>query len=189
MLQCRWSCGSADSKALRIQSRYADRYAIYSTAELASIHNVDCVAPTLTAPKRPAVVDNNLLFVVVRHIGNTVYFTVERLEFRFAVRSFNRGECIVGRLNGKFTHTLEDRRHFVCSTFAIVRAAIPSCAFLLAWAVPLIWVRKFSETPKPAASSLARLIRKPVDNFSRDSFISLPTVYRAIASPLQQCYD
>ena len=42
---------------------------------------------------------------------------------------------------------------------------IPSIAFLLATAIDRIVPRMFSEMASPAASSLALLIRNPVDNF------------------------
>ena len=43
---------------------------------------------------------------------------------------------------------------------------IPSCTFLSACSIPLIWALIFSETANPAASSPALVILKPVDNFS-----------------------
>ena len=45
---------------------------------------------------------------------------------------------------------------------------MPSWALRLAWAVPRIWARMPSEIARPAASSAARLMRRPDDSFSID---------------------
>ncbi|MOA27648.1 hypothetical protein D3C78_1485350 [compost metagenome] len=45
---------------------------------------------------------------------------------------------------------------------------MPSWAFFSAWARPRIWPRRFSEMLRPAASSAARLTRRPLDSFSSD---------------------
>src|SRR5208283_3059273 len=43
---------------------------------------------------------------------------------------------------------------------------MPFAAFLLAWLRPRIWLRIFSETASPDASSPARLMAKPEESFS-----------------------
>src|SRR3954449_10609950 len=45
---------------------------------------------------------------------------------------------------------------------------MPSWALRCAWSRPLIWLRIFSEMPRPAASSAARLMRWPLESFSID---------------------
>src|SRR6266851_5610163 len=49
---------------------------------------------------------------------------------------------------------------------AVWMSEIPSCELRCAWAKPLIWPRSFSLMLKPAASSPARLMRRPLDSFS-----------------------
>src|SRR3954470_13029781 len=49
----------------------------------------------------------------------------------------------------------------------------PSRAFWWAWARPLIWARIFSEMARPAASSAARLMRRPLDSFSMDLLMAV----------------
>src|SRR5690554_411584 len=44
---------------------------------------------------------------------------------------------------------------------------MPSWAFRIAWFIPRIWARIFSEIASPAASSPARLILKPDESRSR----------------------
>src|SRR6188768_3128840 len=51
---------------------------------------------------------------------------------------------------------------------AIWTRAMPSSAFDLARPMPRILERMVSDTERPAASSEARLMRRPVDSFSRD---------------------
>ena len=43
---------------------------------------------------------------------------------------------------------------------------MPFAAFVLAWRRPRIWLRIFSDTARPEASSPARAMRSPDDSFS-----------------------
>ena len=63
---------------------------------------------------------------------------------------------------------------------AVCTSEMPSCALRLAWAVPRIWARMPSEIARPAASSAARLMRRPEDSFSID-FDSAIDVLRQVA--------
>src|SRR5439155_7530606 len=51
---------------------------------------------------------------------------------------------------------------------AVWTKLMPSWALAMAWLVPPISARRDSDLTRPAASSAARLIRKPEDSFSRD---------------------
>ena len=51
---------------------------------------------------------------------------------------------------------------------AVCTSEMPSWALRLAWAVPRIWARMPSEIARPAASSAARLMRRPDESFSMD---------------------
>jgi hypothetical protein len=55
---------------------------------------------------------------------------------------------------------------------------IPSLAFRAAWLMLRIWARNVSDTPKPAASSAARVIRNPDDNRSTERANALWFVVR-----------
>ncbi|STY98514.1 Uncharacterised protein [Mobiluncus mulieris] len=59
-----------------------------------------------------------------------------------------------------------------CTSFnapsAVWITEMPSWALRTAWRLPPTWERKPSEIARPAASSAARLIRKPEESFSRD---------------------
>ena len=63
------------------------------------------------------------------------------------------------------------RCRMVCVSFSAPSAVwmrlMPSWALLVAWFRPRIWARSFSEMARPAASSAARLIRRPEDRRSR----------------------
>ncbi|CAB4603678.1 unannotated protein [freshwater metagenome] len=50
---------------------------------------------------------------------------------------------------------------------AVWRTEMPSWALRLAWRRPLVWARRFWLMTRPAASSAARLMRKPEESFSR----------------------
>src|ERR1700716_3186228 len=54
----------------------------------------------------------------------------------------------------------------------------PSWALAMAWLVPPISARRASDLTSPAASSAARLIRKPEDSFSRDFERAEDVVFR-----------
>ena len=56
---------------------------------------------------------------------------------------------------------------------AVCTSEMPSCALRLACAVPRIWARMPSEIARPAASSAARLMRRPEESFSID--FDIPT--------------
>src|SRR3954471_17508545 len=60
---------------------------------------------------------------------------------------------------------------------AMLSRAVPSLALRMAWLVPRTWVRIFSETDRPATSSAARLMRRPVESFCNDAF--KPSVFFA----------
>ena len=51
---------------------------------------------------------------------------------------------------------------------AVWMTRMPSWALRAAWAEPVTWDFRPSEMDRPAASSPARLMRRPVDSFSRD---------------------
>ena len=51
---------------------------------------------------------------------------------------------------------------------AVWTSEMPSSVLRWPWARPLIWPRIFSEMPRPAASSAARLMRMPEESFSID---------------------
>ena len=55
---------------------------------------------------------------------------------------------------------------------------MPSWAFRTAWFKPLVWPRSFSLIVRPAASSPARLMRRPLDNRSMLFESDMPTVFR-----------
>ena len=57
---------------------------------------------------------------------------------------------------------------------------MPSIVLRWAIAMPRIWARIFSEMARPAASSAARLMRRPEESFSMafDMLISVPTSCR-----------
>src|SRR3954466_2869097 len=56
----------------------------------------------------------------------------------------------------------------VSAPSAVCTTDTPSCALRTATLRPPTWARRPSEIARPAASSAARLIRKPLDSFSSD---------------------
>src|SRR3954453_7611581 len=59
----------------------------------------------------------------------------------------------------------------VSAPSAVCTTDTPSCALRTATLRPPTWARRPSEIARPAASSAARLIRKPLDSFSNDLLI------------------
>ena len=64
-----------------------------------------------------------------------------------------------------WTASSRTRPSMLCTSWsepsAVCTSEIASCALRWAWPRPPIWARSFSEMASPAASSAARLIRKP----------------------------
>ena len=73
---------------------------------------------------------------------------------------------------GAWIDSSRTRCRIECISFsapsAVWTSEMPSCALRLAWAVPRIWARMPSEIARPAASSAARLMRRPDESFSID---------------------
>ena len=71
-----------------------------------------------------------------------------------------------------WTASSRTRCRIECTSFSAPSADwtsdTPSSELRLAWATPRIWARIFSEMARPAASSAARLMRRPDESFSID---------------------
>src|SRR3954464_7100612 len=83
-----------------------------------------------------------------------------------------------------WTASSRTRCRIECTSFSAPSADCtsdtPSSELRLAWLRPRIWARIFSEMARPAASSAARLMRRPLESFSMllESVVWVPSSWR-----------